>query len=154
MNKRVIIAELLTKLESSLRTSERGRKSANTDAIEAEGRMQTRYGSAKEESQLLEAAFAGRIAKVASEIETLRRIDPADGPSRVVRPCSLVTLKIAELSENYFLLPTGGYEIVADGQSVTVVSFQSPIARLLMGKSKGDALILPTGEHATIYEIL
>ncbi len=153
--KKKIIEAIRTELQKSINLSEVGRKTANTDAIEAEGRMQTRYGSAKEESQSLEAAYAKKKSLLESQIRALDRIEEttANKIPDVVRGGCVVYLSCPEHSLCVFVSSIGGVEVSVEGIAIITVNLVAPLSRAILGKKVGDQIKLPDGDTATILKI-
>ena len=152
ISKRKVIEAIRKELEKSIDLSELGRKTANTDAIESEGRMQTRYGSAKEESQNLEAAYQKKKAVLEVQIQVLCGIE-ANIPSTTVRSGCLVDLDCSGGTQCVFISPIGGIDVVVEDTMITAISLTTPLSKIILRKKVGDQMMLPNGERATISRI-
>jgi len=149
------IQTILERLDSELKTAERGRATAQHDANEAEGAMISRYDTFKEEAQYLMGGFDKRIREINQKISLLRQVAEAKYPTdQSAVAGSLVTVEGKSGSLIYLLLPAGGGETVEiAGRSVLVVTPQSPVGRQLLKKRIDDQLTLPGGDTGIITQL-
>jgi transcription elongation factor GreA len=106
------------------------------------------YHAAREQQGFVE----GRIKEIESRLSTAQVIDPASltDTSRVVFGA---TVELAPDDGS----PTVSYQIVGDDEADIrrgLVSFNSPIARAVIGKSPGDEVEVATPGGARSYEVI
>jgi transcription elongation factor GreA len=105
------------------------------------------YHAAKEAQGLNEA----RVADLEDKLSRAEVIDPAKLSGNTVKFGATVTLDDEESGDKVKYKIVGEHEAsVRDGK----ISISSPIARALIGKSKGEAAEVTTPKGARSYEIL
>jgi transcription elongation factor GreA len=106
------------------------------------------YHAAREQQGFIE----GRIKEIESQLSTAQVIDPASLPDdgRVVFGA---TVELAPVDGG----PTVSYQIVGDDEADIrrgLISFNSPIARAVIGKSAGDEVEVAAPGGARSYEVV
>lgn len=106
------------------------------------------YDAAKERQGFVE----GRIAEIEGKLSQATVIDPAqlERDGRVVFG---VTVKVEDLDSE----DTHHYQIVGEDEAdfrQGKVSYNSPVARALIGKRVGDVVEVPVGERVRELEVL
>ena len=105
------------------------------------------YHAAKEAQGLNEA----KVAEMEDKIGRAEVIDPAKLSGTTVKFGATVTLEDEDSGEKVKYKIVGEHEAsVRDGK----ISIASPIARALIGKSKGDSAEVTTPRGARSYEVL
>lgn len=105
------------------------------------------YHAAKEAQGLNEA----RVADLEDKLSRAEVIDPAKLSGNTVKFGATVTLEDEDSGDKVKYMIVGEHEAnVRDGK----ISITSPIARALIGKSKGDSAEVTTPRGARSYEIL
>lgn len=106
------------------------------------------YHAAKEQQGFIE----GRIKEVEGKLSNIQEIDVTsiDAKGKVVFGCTVEVLDVESEAETT-------YKIVGEDEAdlkVGMISFTSPIARALIGKSEGDEISFaaPGGEKS--YEVI
>lgn len=106
------------------------------------------YSAAKERQSFNE----GRIKELESVIAAADIIDPAQFAGHtVVRFGAQVVIADENTDEEKTLVIVGEYESNADAGRISITS---PIARALIGKSKGDSVTVSTPRGSASYEIV
>ena len=147
-----ILKALLKKLEERQEITRQSMLRAHEDANEAESAMQTRYGSAKEENQLLAQAFQERLFNINREISYVRQVmsNFEERESSSIMEGSIVKVEILGNEKYFFLFSIGGEKVNVEGKEVTIVSKEAPLFHLLKGKKVGDKCVLPNGNELRI----
>ena len=105
------------------------------------------YHAAKEQQGLNEA----RVAELEDKLSRAEVIDPSKQSGETVKFGATVTLEDEDTGDNVRYMIVGETESnVRDGK----ISIGSPIARALIGKSKGESVEVTTPKGARSYEIL
>ncbi len=105
------------------------------------------YHAAKEQQGLNEA----RVAELEDKLSRAEVIDPSKQSGETVKFGATVTLEDEDTGDNVRYMIVGETESnVRDGK----ISIGSPIARALIGKSKGEFVEVTTPKGARSYEIL
>ena len=105
------------------------------------------YHAAKERQSFIE----GRIQELEAVISAIQIIDPAAFSGNVVRFGAKVLIVDENTDAEQKLQIVGHYESNADKG---LISLQAPMARALIGKSKGDSAEVRTPQGVKSYEIL
>ena len=131
-----------------LKTHERGNIAAIIDEARAQGDLKenAEYHAAKDQQGLMEA----RIAELTDVVGRAQVVDPSTLAHDRVSFGSTVELVDQETDEELIYTIVGGQE---SNPSKGLISFQSPLAKVLLGKEEGDevSITLPSGKK--IYDI-
>jgi transcription elongation factor GreA len=106
------------------------------------------YHAAREQQGFVE----GRIKEIESRLSNAQIIDPASLPD-TGRVVFAATVELAPLDGG----PAVTYQIVGDDEADIrqgMISFNSPIARAVIGKSAGDEVEVATPGGARRYEVI
>ena len=144
---RVTYTKLSEELEQ-LKTHERGNIAAIIDEARAQGDLKenAEYHAAKDEQGLMEA----RIAELTDVVGRAQVIDPSTLAHARISFGSTVELIDQESDEEVRYTIVGGQE---SNPSKGLISINSPMAKVLLGKEEGDevTISLPTGKK--MYDI-
>ncbi len=131
-----------------LKTHERGNIAAIIDEARAQGDLKenAEYHAAKDQQGLMEA----RIAELTDIVGRAQVVDPSTLAHDRVSFGSTVELVDQETDEELIYTIVGGQE---SNPSKGFISFQSPLAKVLLGKEEGDevSITLPSGKKT--YDI-
>ena len=131
-----------------LKTHERGNIAAIIDEARAQGDLKenAEYHAAKDQQGLMEA----RIAELTDVVGRAQVVDPSTLAHNRVSFGSTVELVDQETDEELTYTIVGGQE---SSPSKGLISFQSPLAKVLLGKEEGDevSITLPSGKKT--YDI-
>jgi len=153
LNKKELLDNLIYQLERKAKIMTTAAEGARQDSINAEGRMQTRYGSEKEESGYLADGFNLRKSEIKEGIARLEKFQLPENPDKIVNGV-FVQVKENGDFDNYFILPYGGGETLkTEKREVTVLSPISPIAKAMLNKRIGESFDFGRGNY-TIEGIL
>ncbi len=143
----VTYKKLSVELEQ-LKTHERGNIAAIIDEARAQGDLKenAEYHAAKDEQGLMEA----RIAELTDVVGRAQVVDPSTLAHERVSFGSTVELSDQDTDEVLTYTIVGGQE---SNPSKGFISFQSPLAKVLLGKEEGDevSITLPSGKKT--YDI-
>ena len=131
-----------------LKTHERGNIAAVIDEARAQGDLKenAEYHAAKDEQGLMEA----RIAELTDVVGRAQVVDPSTLAHERISFGSTVELVDQKTDEVLTYTIVGGQE---SNPSKGFISFQSPLAKVLLGKEEGDevSIVLPAGKKT--YDI-
>ena len=131
-----------------LKTHERGNIAAIIDEARAQGDLKenAEYHAAKDEQGLMEA----RIAELTDVVGRAQVVDPSTLAHERISFGSTVELVDQKTDEVLTYTIVGGQE---SNPSRGFISFQSPLAKVLLGKEEGDevSIVLPAGKKT--YDI-
>lgn len=147
-----ITQEGLQQLEAELqrlKSEERPRIIAAIAEARAHGDLSenAEYHAAKEQQGLNEA----RVAELEGTISLAEVVDPTKQSGKTIKFGATVSLEDEDTGDKVKYKIVGDTEAnVAEGK----ISISSPIARALIGKSKGDSVEVTTPRGARSYEVL
>lgn len=137
--KPVLLQQLVQQLEQNLTTMTRAAERTRQDTINAEGRMQTRYGSEKEETGYLADGLSQRNQEIQSGLKILSSLSLPQSPQCVERGCLVRIMDGRSENSDYFILPYGGGEtLITENGEVTILSPTAPLGRSLLNKTMGE----------------
>lgn len=146
MDKKVVIELIVAALVRDLRVLVSSVQASNEEASHEQNKPENKY-----DTRALEASYLARgqsrqvveLERAIQEFQTLSAAPwPADEPIDVG---ALLVVKSGRDEDVYLLGPkAGGVEVVCNGATVTVITPQSPIGRLLVGRTQGETIIFPT----------
>ncbi len=146
MNKSTVRDLVIAQLRSALELQTRAALLARDEAISEESRPENQYDMHSQEAAYLaegQARHAAEISETLALYESLALTAPAAQTTAAVG--ALVEVAGTKGRPTwYFLGPRGGgLEVELDGQTILVVTPQSPLGRELLGKSAGAPVRLP-----------
>jgi hypothetical protein len=131
------IIEELTKIYNSTVTEI---DSVSQAAIDAPGRNESRYDTAKVELGFLANSLSAKAVEMGKVIQTLS-IFPLPPKSGIVLIGSLVEVTMNNKNQILFVLPCGGgQKITFDDVSVIVISKAAPLFSFLINKKGGETI--------------
>lgn len=134
-----VLEKLICQIERTSEVVAQAAERTRQDVINAEGRMQTRYGSEKEETGYLADGLSQRNQEIRQGLGLLRSLNLPQSPQKVERGCLVRIADERGDASDYFILPYGGGESIAtEHGEITVLSPTAPLGRLILNKSKGD----------------
>lgn len=139
INKRGLIEKLLYLTKTKEVEIKKSSKEAQERANEAEGAMQSRYSTFKEEGQNLAAGLKMRHEELKGSASIIKEILEDDKfPEHVkVQHYSYVEVEFDDGKEGkYLIAPLMGGEKL--DENITIITPSSPIGNCLMGKEEGD----------------
>jgi transcription elongation GreA/GreB family factor len=143
MNKVALLEKITARLRSELAVIKAAALATHAEATHEENKAEDKYDTRGLEASYLahgQSKAADEAALAVSQFEALTMRDFGPG-----EPVSLGALVVLEggTTNHYFIGPrAGGTEIEHEGQTVMVITPQSPLGRQLVGKLTGDVLQL------------
>lgn len=155
MKKSDVLQILIESMEMELRKSVAASRDAAEYATNEEARAESKWDTQGLEASYLAAGQAGQARQLAEGIDLLRA-----SRSRLLVAQTEVTLgalvrcDLGGEAERFFLAPAGGGHVFeVDGETVTVVTLQSPIVAKLLGKRAGEGFLLANGAAGAVLEV-
>lgn len=150
----ILISELEARLDLLIRAAQEARSAATGDESKAENKYDTRGL----EASYLAGAQAKRSEELTLEIYNLKRYKLREFTlSTPISLTALVTTLVDGSEKRHFLiLPyAGGTKLKIDADEIFVITPESIVGKLLMGKTVGDSFELKSKENKSAeYEIL
>jgi transcription elongation GreA/GreB family factor len=155
MNKQKIIEAIIAALKIKAGHHLAAAKSAHAEATHEESMAEDKYDTRGLEAGYLAVGQARMMDEVADAIRAYGTLfikkftakDPVD-------LTAVVELSVNKTKETVFIGPAGGgIEVVVEGKSLLVITPESPLGQLLMGKKKGDQFKRKVGPFEDSYRI-
>ncbi len=155
--KNEILRKLIERLESDREGLMQAARNTHEAATHEESVAEDQYDTRGLEASYLAGAQAKRVGELEQMILQYRflKVD-AFQPNDPIRPTALVELQNDSSKTIYcFLLPSGGgVSLQQDGKTIQIISPQSPLGEILMGRKAGDDAVVETGAAIKEYEII
>lgn len=140
-----ILNKLLVQKQATLSSAESSLEEMRKIAIDAPGRMESRYDSTKQEYSYLADDTADAVERGNQEIKQLQElIVNTVNPTSITNIGSIITATMDGQERIYMLLSLGGGTTVDDEVlgKINVVSATSPIGAKLLNKKVGEKVEL------------
>lgn len=156
MNKTALRAAILAQLQGALATQVNAAHLARDEAISEESRAESKYDTHGQEAAYLAEGQARIAAEIEQSISHYTAMPfPEFAPSDPIALGALVELSSGSRRHLYFLGPrAGGMELPFEGRRVMVLTPQSPLGHLLLGRRVGDSVATSARGSATRHEIV
>ncbi|WP_265596252.1 hypothetical protein [Verrucomicrobium sp. BvORR106] len=145
VNKETLVQEIIAVLATQMDAYTRAARDAYAAATDPGSRAENKYDTRSLESSYLARGQAIRVAETEESLVTYRsmRCRPF-GEEEPAALGALVQLSGPEGNSFYFLGPSaGGTEVMHEGSEVLVITPSSPLGQLLVGKKKGQEILMP-----------
>jgi transcription elongation GreA/GreB family factor len=150
---------VLEKLQETLNMQNSMYENAHQSSLEAEGRMQSRYDSTKEEMAYLANSYQNSMQRTMESIvffEKYKLIE--DIPSQHIQLGSIVRVEEDNDCETYFISEkSGGLKVDLEEEVIFVITPSSPIGQILLGQKSGSDISISTpggNRRLKILEVL
>lgn len=156
--KEKLIDSLVDEIGKSIEQLQISLESARQAAIQAPGKMESRYDTAKSEHSSLADGIMGQILEQNRLLRSLNDFKLSihnEKSSNTVRGGSLVMLETKQGKETLFIIPGGsGYTVNIEGEKITLISPQTPMAKILFSHQAGEEAKLQIGQETRVLKIL
>jgi hypothetical protein len=151
VNKRELIGKIIHRLQSELAMLTQAALATHAEATDEENKAEDKYDTRGLEASYLAIGQSKAAEEAAQAVAQFSALPVRDfKSSEPVSLGALIALESGGMSAHYFMGPrAGGTEIEQDGQTVMVITPQSPLGRQLMGRIQGDTLQLELGGKRT-----
>jgi transcription elongation GreA/GreB family factor len=124
---------------------------ARDEATHEESRPENKYDTHSQEAAYLAEGQARLAAEIEAGVAHYTAMPLPDfGPADVIALGAIVEIGDGRRNSWFFVGPrAGGMELTIEGQSILVLTPQSPLGRQLLGKRVGDTVQLPGRSAAT-----
>lgn len=154
--KKILTTLVLEIAEKRLQEIDQSSRDAQDRANEAEGAMQSRYDTFKEEGQYLAGGLKIRAMELGASVLTIRRMIQCESYNMFKSQVSINSLVSVEFEngdeQTFFVLPVLGGERVDD--DVLVITPHAPVGRSLINKEEGDEFTYTVGGKKRSGEII
>lgn len=139
--KTAILNRVIEDVKTQIQNAEIGRLNAIEESKAHKGAMASRYDTFKEEAQYLAGGYSARLFELGKALDALMSI--RNYPPTIAKSSCYAIIEVENLDDGlrakYFLLPAGGgntYE--AEGEKITALNMDAPLARAFIGTVAGD----------------
>ena len=156
MKKEDILLLITETLAADLAVLHAAATTAHEAAIHEENRPDNKYDTLSLEASYVAQGQANRAREIEYALATYRGLTlQRFNDDTPIRLTALVTLAAADGTEKLvFLGPeAGGLQVTIDGEDVTVITPQSPLGRVLLGRCTGDSVVVGNGTEFEIVEV-
>ncbi len=142
MTKQELLNQIINLLEDDLAGFSRAAAATHQESTNAESKQESKYDTRGLEASYLAEAQAEQVLLLQQAVQKLKALDlTASNDSDIVKPGCIVILSGEHEDYQFFLLPAGGgTEVSYENQPLTVITPDSPIGELILGKSITDTL--------------
>ncbi|MBP6506382.1 MAG: GreA/GreB family elongation factor [Opitutaceae bacterium] len=156
MNKQTLRAQILNRLQAELQLQTSAAQLARDEAISEESRAENKYDTHGQEAAYLAEAQARLAAEIQAAISVYATFTMSDyNASTPIGLGAIITLSANGKDSWYLLGPrAGGLELSLSGHDVLLITPQSPIGRLLIGRRAGDTVQPPGRGSPVAYQIV
>jgi len=154
MKKTTILKALLAELENDLHRLQAANKDASAGATSGEARAETKWDTCGLEASYLARGHAQQFKALAADVHELRAFTPPSFKDLPIDVGALVDVEQGGETMLFYLLPCGGgTELAVDGREVTVITPESPVGAVLLGKQQGDTYSFRAGLTGKILNV-
>jgi len=155
MNKKQILAKLVSVAKKDLELAIEAQESASSFKFESDMKQESKYDTRSIEAGYLSSAQTKRVEELKLELKLIEETpfyEYQDGDEIALG--ALLEIEVNKLKKNYFLASTaGGTMLEIDGKVVLVISLFSPIGNAVIGLKSGDVFELETKTGQREYKI-
>jgi transcription elongation GreA/GreB family factor len=151
-----LIARILESLHAKLAVLREGARDAYEEATHEESQPENRFDTHSLEASYRAAGQAKLVVELEEAIMRCQNMELVEfGPDDPIGVGALVKLKSKRETTFYFLVPiAGGIEVKDGKKTILIITPQSPIGKLLVGRKAGEEVHLETTTLPKTFEII
>lgn len=155
LDKRAIVGKIVAALAAELAGYERSARAAHAEATDEQSKAENKYDTRGLEASYLAQGQSRQAAEIVQAMQQYESLPVAPlGANESIQIGALVELKRGSERTVYFMGPrAGGTEVECDGETILVITPQSPIGLHLMGKRQGESLSIKLDRTLDAYHI-
>jgi transcription elongation GreA/GreB family factor len=155
MDKAALIAALVGRLTEDLALYHKAATTARAEATHEQSKAEHKYDTRGLEASYLARGQSRQAAEIEASIRQIGALAPrAFGADDAVDVGAYVEVRDGRGIDRYFVAPrAGGTEVLFEGLELTVITPQSPLGTLLMGRRRGETLGPASGAKGTARKI-
>lgn len=156
INKAKLMTAILQRLRQDHEMFIKAARAAHAEATHEQSKAESKYDTRGLEAGYLAIGQGRKIADVEEDIAALEKLgSPKFAARDRIELGALVESISASGNSLYLVAPrAGGLEIEFENKEIWVITPQSPIGQLLMGRAAGEKFRFGTGSSAVTYEIV
>lgn len=140
MDKARIIQEILKQLAEELKLMQKANERASMNATDSETRAESKWDTQGLESSYLARGYAQQYEAFSQQANELQSMEVESFEGKAIGIGALTQLELNGFQSWYLMLGgCGGMEVDVDGEEVTVITPDSPLAQAILSKRKGDS---------------
>ncbi|MBC7743026.1 MAG: GreA/GreB family elongation factor [Bdellovibrionaceae bacterium] len=156
MDKKKLIEHFVIQIRKELEAITTAAKNTYDIATHEDNKAENKYDTRGLEASYLAGAQAQRVSEMMDVLvvfETAKiKIFSAKDP---IATTALVEVSLNDKASFVFIMPKGGGQsTVYAGQSIQVITPESPLGRTLIGKNVGELVTFEAGSKTREYEII
>ncbi|MFC4993160.1 transcription elongation factor [Rubritalea tangerina] len=154
-NKSDLIQQVITSLEADLDVLRKAAQETHSNSTDEQSKAEGKYDTRGLEASYLAEAQAGKVLQLEDHLRKLKQLDGNDyDDSAPIASGSMVILSSSDDDYGYMLLPAGGgMTLLSQGLEFTVVTPDSPIGSLILGKHVGNTIDHPQYGNTFISDL-
>ena len=154
MDKSKILVAVLAELEADLRRQLAANELASAGATHGEARAETKWDTCGLEQSYLARGHAQQFAALAQQTEELRAFSSPNFSGKPIGVGALIETEMMGNKMLFFLLRCGGgIEVEMDGETISVITPESPVGAALLDKKSGDTYSFRAGMEGEIRRV-
>ena len=156
INKTKLMTAIVRRLREDHEMFVKAARAAHAEATHEQSKAESKYDTRGLEAGYLAMGQGRKIADIEEDITALERLGaPKFSNQDAIELGAVVELSSKAGISYYLLAPrAGGLEIEFEKKEIWVITPQSPIGQLLMGRAAGGKFKLGAGPAAVSYEIV
>ena len=155
LSKELIIKEFIQKFESERSSLIQSAKAAHAAATHEESKAEDRHDTFAIEASYLAAGQAVRVAELEKTIQEFEGYLTSGSSHTKIYPGALVTYQLDGQTFHVFVaMLGGGAKIQSDGNTIQVLSLQSPLGETLDGYKTGEEIEFEVRGVEKTYKVI
>ena len=156
MKKAQLVKQIITSLTESLSLLEKAARASHEEATHESSKAESKYDTRGLEAAYLAGGQARQAKEILSAIEAYEALVIRDfAHAEPVELTALVELDADGTRSTYFIGPkSGGLEIEHRRRAIMVITPQSPLGQILMGRKAGQRWVAKLGGSNVKYHIV
>lgn len=156
MDKRALIASIISQLEENLAAAKDSARISREAATNEESKPENEYDTRALEASYLAGAQSRRVVEIEDLISIFKFIQVKDfRPDEKISASALVEVELDGKKSFLFIMPKGGgLSLKVQGHNVQIVTPTSPLGEALLDLKAGDSAVVEIGEADIEYDII
>jgi hypothetical protein len=152
--KQTILDAVIHSLEKELERQVRANMQSNAGAAFSAAGAEKQRDTTGIEAAYLARGYANHVQELTRQIDELKALETEDFTDQEIDIGAVVGVDLEGETDFYMLLNCGGgTEVVVEGQTVTVITPESPLGAVLMGTIEAGLVELPSGLEGIIRAV-
>lgn len=150
-----VLEKIIEKLEVELARQRTANAHSNRSAIQSAPTAEKQRDTTGLEAAYLAHGYAQHCMTLARQLDELKQMKLEDFSGQEIDLGALVEVELNGDIDRYLLLHCcGGLELDVEGETITVITPESPMGSALMGNIEAGFLALPSGAEGIILSVM